>query len=38
MTEWTDIVQIIKDKEASRRPDVDSVSLKPAMPFYSDCI
>lgn len=38
MTEWTEIVQIIRDKEASRHKDVDPVSLKPELPFYSDCI
>lgn len=41
MTEWTDIVQIIKDAEASRPKDVDSKDVdsappKPASPFYND--
>lgn len=38
MTEWTKIVQIIRDKETSRHRDVDPASLKPELPFYSDCI
>lgn len=36
MTEWTDIVRIIKDQEACRPKDVDSATPKPALPFYND--
>jgi phosphopantothenoylcysteine decarboxylase len=36
MTEWTDIVQIIKDAEASRPKDDVSAPPKPASPFYND--
>lgn len=36
MTEWTDIVQIVKDAEANRPKDVSVVPPRPASPFYND--
>jgi hypothetical protein len=36
MTEWTDIVEIIKDAEANRPKDAVVVPPRPASPFYND--